>query len=95
MKAVGPTGETVSLLNKLITFFNQPGRCKQRPSRMGRVLRQGVASNPLQNGVGKTLASDHRPLTKSLLISAREAHPHSAIAKKNSSRKIWMTFATP
>jgi hypothetical protein len=37
MKAVGPTGETVSLLDKLIAFFNRLARCKQRPSRMGRV----------------------------------------------------------
>ena len=80
MKTVGPTGETASLLDKLIAFFNQPGRGKQTPQKWGGV---------------KPLASDHRPLTKSLLISAREAHPHNAIAKKNSSRKIWMTFATP
>jgi hypothetical protein len=87
------------------------GVASNAPPEWGGVLRQGVASNapperggssgralqatPLQNGAGKPLASDHHPLTKSLLISAREAHPHSAIAKKSSSRKIWMTFATP
>jgi hypothetical protein len=159
MKAVGPTGETVSVLDKLITFFksqgvarNAPpewggssgralqatplqngvdppaGRCKQRPppewgGSSGRALQatplqngvdppagrckqrpspewggssgRALQATPLQNGAGKPLASDHHPLTKSLLISAREAHPHSAIAKKSSSRKIWMTFATP
>jgi hypothetical protein len=127
MKAVGPTGETVSVLDKLITFFkgrgvarNAPpewggssgralqatplqngvdppaGRCKQRPSpEWGGSSGRALQATPLQNGAGKPLASDHHPLTKSLLISAREAHPHSAIAKKSSSRKIWMTFATP
>lgn len=37
MKAVGPTGETVSLLDKLIVFFNRPGAVSNAPPRMGRV----------------------------------------------------------